>query len=816
MKYKARFRPNSDVEYQTLARHLEETGMYTELFSIPIGLPKPALLTALVHDFGKYSSLWQEYLEKSNKTGKKDTILDHAAAGGQYIYENLIKTPGKINEIIAQLLAACVMYHHGPGLPDIIEIDGTAKLSIRMEKTEDETHKNESFLHLDDSIKQKINEILTDPDFLPETYNVLHKLTEAKTEKGQCFNLGLTARFLSSCLIDGDRRSSADYEKDIPVTIENAVAKTDWNMLCERLETHLAKFPKEGRLNEIRRDVSDRCAEFAGRGDGIYTLTAATGTGKTLASLRYALERAQSSGKDRIFIIAPYTSILDQNAKEIRAILNPSGKNGEIILEHHSNLDKNEKNEYTDEATETWNVPIVITTMVQFLESLFGSGTRKIRRMHQLANSVIILDEVQTLPASCTYLFNWAIQYLVQNANVSILLTTATQPGLNKLEPDYALPLSTANEIIPDITRHFNELKRVKLIDKTNETGWTLAEVSDFMENLEEKNILIVVNTKAQAWKLFNELSSKHPDWEIVHLSANMCPAHRKDVIKRIREEYLYNKKKKCICISTRLIEAGVDLSFDCAIRFLAGFDSIIQTAGRCNRNGELKDINGNPVTGNVYIINIVKAEEKISSLPDLILGQQQMNRILREFKDNGEKYNYELMNLQLIENYFHYYYLNIPESILKHKISKRDDTILDLLSDNQKSNAEYINKKEFKKWKIKPLQLFRQSFEKAWEEFRVISQDTIGVIVPFMRGYEIICELHGEPTKERCLELLREAQLFSVNVFPDKLQEMIKTEILKKVKSRYDFDIYTVNDKYYDQKIGLTDIEGRFSTNLA
>ena len=810
--FKARYKTNSDTEYQLLSTHLEECAMYVELFAHKIGLPKPALLMALVHDLGKNSWIWQEYLEDSHKTGKKDKKEDHGSAGGQYLYEAIKQKFGDMGELIAQLLAACIIYHHGPGLPDIIKPDGTAKFSNRLEKSDEETHVEESVANIDISIKQKLDEILDDTFFITETMDVMNRLTKSDIKQARYFYLGLTARFLSSCLIDADRKSSAMFDKGIPAKIEEAVVKADWKALRERLEKHLDKLPMEGKLNGIRREVSWRCVEFAERENSFYTLTAVTGAGKTLASLRYALAQAERTEKDHVIIIAPYTSILDQNADVIRGILDPDGKNGKVILEHHSNLEHSEKTEHYIESSETWNVPIIITTMVQFLEALFGAGTRKIRRMHQLANSVIVFDEVQTLPVSCTYLFNWAIQYLCQNANVSVLLSTATQPGLDSLKKDYALPLSPDNEIIPDITRHFEELKRVELVDETTDTGWTLDEVVGYIEKSDEKSVLTVVNTKAQAKKIFVNLSKNHPDWNIVHLSANMCPAHRRKTISRLKDEYLKDKTKKCICISTRLIEAGVDIDFDSAIRFLAGFDSIIQTAGRCNRNGILTDPQGNPRVGKTYILNIKKDEEKIYSLPELIHGQDIMKRILREFHDNEKKYNHSLMHPDLISNYFYYYYKEMPDSLLKYKIPKRDDTILDLLSDNAKSKEEYDLRTVQKPCKAKPIRLFRQSFESAWKEFEVIAQDAIGVIVPFKKGRDIINEMYALPKIDRCVELLQEAQQYSVNVFSNEKNNMVEKNIIKKVPNENGFEIYTLNEEYYDQNIGLTDTEGKMT----
>jgi CRISPR-associated endonuclease/helicase Cas3 len=392
--------------------------------------------------------------------------MDHATAGGQFLYDRIVQHDQDTERLVGELLAACVIYHHGPGLPDVIQPDGTATLFERRTINITETHLDEAMANLDESIKEKIEGILEDENFLTETVNILTGLIKtAKNKTNRYFDLGLTARFLSSCLIDADRRSSAYYDQGISLTLENAKVKADWKQLLGRLEAHLSGLSTDGKINEIRTGISERCADFAKRESGIYTLTAATGAGKTLASLRYALSHAAEYGKDRTYIIAPHTSILDQNADVIRGILDPDGKNGEVLLEHHSNLDRGEKSEYYTDSSQTWNVPIVITTMVQFLEAFFGSGTRKIRRMHQLANSVIIFDEVQTLPISCTYLFTWALQYLCKNCKVSALLCTATQPGLDKLHPDFALPIPSENEIIPDVSIHFSELKRVELVD---------------------------------------------------------------------------------------------------------------------------------------------------------------------------------------------------------------------------------------------------------------------------------------------------------------------------------------------------------------
>ncbi|MDR3170284.1 MAG: CRISPR-associated endonuclease Cas3'', partial [Treponema sp.] len=465
--FKARYKKGSTTG-QTLVSHLDDVSAYSKLFAETINLSKFAALAGLLHDLGKGCRSWQKYLDNQVKLGKTSNKEDHATAGGQFLYKRIMQNPVAGAELVGQLLAACVMYHHGPGLPDVIKPDGTAQLHERLLKDTEETRLEEAVANIDPVIKQKLDDILQDKDFVPETIKTLGKLIKIRNDKtNRFFNLGFTARLLASCLIDADRLDSAYYERGIPCILENATKKINWEPLLISLENHLAGLPNRGKINEIRRDISAHCAEYGLKENGIYTLSAATGAGKTLASLRYALTHAKEYDKERIFIIAPYTSILDQNADEIRNILDPKGKNGEIILEHHSNLDRSEESEYYVDSTETWNVPIIITTMVQFLEVLFGSGTRKIRRMHRLTNSVIIFDEIQTLPVSCTYLFTWALEYLCQNAGVSALLCTATQPGLDRLKSEYALRLNASNEIVPSIVQHFTDLKRVELVDET-------------------------------------------------------------------------------------------------------------------------------------------------------------------------------------------------------------------------------------------------------------------------------------------------------------------------------------------------------------
>jgi CRISPR-associated endonuclease/helicase Cas3 len=814
-EFKARYRTDSNKEYQLLETHLAETAMFVELFAKKIGLQKPALLIGSSHDIGKGNPPWQDYLEQNKVFGRAEDKKDHATAGGQFLYREISQNKAEGAVMVAEVLAACAMYHHGPGLPDVVKPDGTTPLQDRLNKDEELEESLSNFKET--TLWKRVEGVLSDESLVPETVQrIVELMSNVRDDKANgLFNLGLTARFLSSCLIDADRTSSANYDRGIPADAESAMVKPDWEGLLRRLEDHVKRFPMDGNINEIRRDVSNRCADFGKRESGIYTLTAATGAGKTLAALRYALVHAQEYHKDRIFIIAPYTSILDQTAAVIRDILDLKGKNGDVILEHHSNLDQNEMSGAYIDCSQTWNVPIVITTMVQFLEALFAHGTRKIRRMHQLANAVVVLDEVQTLPVSCTFLFTWALNFLSEKCNTSFLLCTATQPGLDQIRPEkYALRLSEENEIIPDLARHFEILKRVDLIDKTGDGFWSLEKTAAFIEEQQERHILTVVNTKPQAQKLYTRLSAAHPDWQLVHLSTNMCPAHREKVIKQLTFD-LKDKSKKIICISTRLIEAGVDIDFDCAIRFLAGLDSVIQTAGRCNRNGELRDAKGNLISGKVYLVRILRSEEYLGSMEELRLGQDVTEHILRIFHEDEAVYENTLLHPDLISLYFQHYYANTRDGKMKYHVSPRiagrDASMIDLLSTNDESLAEYKRTHEAENWKIT---VFHQSFETAWQGFEVIADDTVGVLVPFEEGEDIINRLFAGPDPKTMDELLRSGQRYSVNIYSNTIRELEDSGIIKRVNNKT--LIYTVNPGYYDNdKIGLTGKMGKLTSQV-
>jgi CRISPR-associated endonuclease/helicase Cas3 len=533
-------------------------------------------------------------------------------------------------------------------------------------------------------------------------------------------------------------------------------------------------------VDHIRSQVSQACLHYAAKPKGIYELTVPTGGGKTLASLRFALNHALHHKMERIFIIIPYTSIIDQNAREIRKILEDKNEKGEflenVVLEHHSNLTPEKQTCRQTLLTQNWDAPIVLTTQVQFLETLFGSGTRSVRRMHQLVNSVIIFDEVQTIPIRCVHMFNIALRFLVNSCGATIVLSTATQPLLDKVVPSQrALNISREQHII-----------------RSDD------EVAELVRNqLQERgSVLVIVNTRKSARSLYTTLSQDQKGL-VYHLSTNMCPAHRLEVLEMIKRKLLNNQP--VICVSTQLIEAGVDIDFGAVIRYLAGLDSIAQAAGRCNRNGKQKDDKGNPTLGQVFIVN--PANENITKLVDISVGAEIAQRILDDFNHNPALFSNDRIGLQAIKQYYQYYFHN-RKSEMSYQVGPntmvgRDDNLFNLLSTNVNSVAEYkrINGDQFNYH-------FAQSLKSAGKMFEVIDSHTQGVIVPYQEaGKDLVSALCEAKTLALLKKLVNKAQKYAVNLFPHELNQLVRSGAIQEVQK--ESGIYYLDARFYSDNLG-------------
>lgn len=804
-------RREKDGKIQNLSTHLEEVSKLSGEFASKVGLKGQGEIIGLLHDLGKASQEFKQYIESAvglinpdeddyvDAAGKKGKV-DHATAGAQWIYQALADK-GTDYLFVAQVLTLCVASHHSE-LLDCISADGVDKYTRRMTKIEEKTHIKEVLGKISNEAKARINARLQSEMFSENAARQFNELRSPRDSKETLsFKRGLLVRFLFSCLIDADRLDTADFEEPVLKKLRPYGKYKKWKVLISRLNKKLEGFDSEG-INAIRQKISRACYDFAVNRKGLYQLTVPTGGGKTFASLRFALRHADEHKMDRIIYVLPFTTIIDQNADEIRKFLEEKDKNGKyldrIVLEHHSNLMPDEETVRQKILSENWDAPIVLTTNVQVLEALFGSGTRSARRMHQLANAVIIFDEVQTLPVKCVQMFNMAINFLTNNCGSTVVLCTATQPLLDKIEPkSRALPITTEQQMIPNSRQLFDDLKRVEVIDKTKVDGWSNDEIRELANQkvMESGSVLIVVNTKTSAREIYQQCK-QIDNVETYHLSTNMCPAHRLNVLNQVKKGLDPKDPKPVICVSTQLIEAGVDISFGSVIRSLAGLDSIAQAAGRCNRHREhLKP-------GEVLIIN--PAEEKINRLEDIRIGKEKTERLLGEFKDNPARFGDSIISPEAMEQYYQYYFYQRAKDMNYPVTAKspvgREDNLFNLLSVNSLSVAEHKRiKGEY------PAIPLRQAFMTAAKSFQAIESITRGIVVPYGKeGKEIINQLCSVYELEKQYKLIRLAQRYSVNVFPDVLKRFQEQGAVKEVQKGA--GILYLDEQYYSDKFGLSE----------
>ncbi len=761
-------RTRKDGTCQSLHAHLEETAALAGRFAAKVGLGCQGQVIGLLHDLGKASAKFQEYIAAATDGSDQDAEaaldpasrqgkVDHSTAGAQILFEHLAGM-GSQGMLAAQVLSLPILSHHS-GLIDCLRPDGEDIFTKRITKAPEGTHRRE----VESRLANVVGEVLKDTPALTSGINSLvRSMGEAGDSRGTLmFKTGLLVRFLFSCLLDADRLDSARFEHPDTAGLRAYDSGVDWAQLAGRLETHISGFDNGSELNKRRSEISERCRNFADKDRGLFELTVPTGGGKTLSSLRFALHHARVHKMDRIIYIIPYTTIIDQNVKVAReALTAQDGKDdlSSLVLEHHSNLTPELETPRQKLMAENWDAPIVFTTMVQFLETLFGAGTRSARRMHQLANAVLIFDEIQTLPIRCVHMFNTALRFLVQACRSTAVLCTATQPLLGAIMPAcYALPVLQDNKIMGDVGPLFAALRRVEVIDMQCRRGWTNDEIARLVsaELNNAGTVLVVVNTKQAAQDLTHTLLTQNLESPVFHLTTGMCPAHRTEVLDEVKQRLQCNEPT--ICVSTQLIEAGVNIDFGTVVRYAAGLDSIAQAAGRCNREGR-RD------AGRVLVVN--PAHENLDKLKDIADGRDITNRVLDEYKSDPEQFGRDIIGPQAIERYYKYYFFQrakeMPYTVNKHSSTERDDSLFELLSANKLSNEAYRNSKG-----AAPRIMLRQSFQTAARAFRVIEDNTIGVVVPYgQEGRSIIADLTGvvDLAKERAY--LKCAQRYSVNVF--------------------------------------------------
>ena len=540
-----------DRPWEPLEDHLREVAELAGDFAAAFGAKDWGHLAGLWHDLGKYSREFQGYLravtseahlEEKEVPGR----VDHSTAGAQHADRSV--------KVVGRLLAYLIAGHHAGLLDGMSSEAGGSTLEARLKK-----------------------DIPLWVDAPPEFTTA----PQMQQPPGFAFVSGHATSFfmrmLFSCLVDADFLCTERF-MDKGRASRRPKNRSTISAMEECLQRHLGKFGKaETEVQKQRADILNACLDAAERPPGLFSLTVPTGGGKTLSSLAFALKHARIHGMERVVYVIPFTSIIDQNAKVFRDAMAELGD--DVVLEHHSNLDPDSKHvtQTTRLSAENWDARLIVTTNVQFFESLHAKQTSRCRKLHRLAKSVIILDEAQTLPITYMQPCLKALEQLSTNYGSSVVLCTATQPAIVKRD-DFKIGLSAPHEIIPDPPQLYAALKRVEV---TNLGTVPDAELLPMLQ--QHPQALCIVSTRRHAAELFRALPKSADN---VHLSALMCPEHRSEVIAMIRQRV--KDGEPCRVISTQLIEAGVDLDFPVVYRSLAGLDSIAQAAGRCNREGKL------------------------------------------------------------------------------------------------------------------------------------------------------------------------------------------------------------------------------------
>ncbi len=777
MKYTAHIR-ESDRTEQSVEAHCRQTAMLAARYGKPAGLEKTAEAAGYLHDIGKLSSIFNAYIHEENTCKRGD--IDHSFAGAKYLKELSQDSEDASLQKTVSLIGRVILAHHG--LHDWMNEEQKDTYQFRTEKDPyySEIRSNFEASELSDGLDQKL------PEAVHEVMAIRAELRKMAGNSSEqfAFYLGMLERLLQSILIDADRTDTADFMSDTRTEI---CFDTDqlWKEMDDKLEEKLLAFSnRTDAISRQRQSISDRCAAFASQDVRICKLIVPTGGGKTLSSLRFAVKHAKEYQKKKIFYIAPFMSILEQNSDAIREIAGEAA-----FLEHHSDMlaeiadDRDMLHAY-ELRTEKWDSPVIATTMVQFLNALFSGKTSAVRRMHRLSEAVIIIDEVQSIPLKCVYLFNLAMNFLSQVCKCTIVLCSATQPPFEELN-EFPMLLDECSSMTGETAEDFAAFRRTKLIYMEKKGGWSYDEAADFCSEkfLEHGDLLLIVNTKAAAKELYQRLRNTE-NAHVFHLSTNMCPAHRRKCISDMKEQL--ESHSHVICVTTQLIEAGVDISFGCVVRSLAGMDNAVQAAGRCNRHGK------NGAICPVYMMHLW--EEKLGNLAEI----KNAANIFREIADTAE----DLDDAELLVQYFRKLYRS-EHSQLRYPLPHHtDQDLINLLS----LNTGWVDKK-----KHPHLKFCGQAFKKAGRLFEVIDSNTSAVIVPYdAEAKELIAALCSEQDPKRITELLRRAQKYSVNVYAGTEYKLEQEAAIYEINcgKKENCTVKILQDNYYDEHFGLT-IEG-------
>jgi CRISPR-associated endonuclease/helicase Cas3 len=785
---------------QSLMEHLFNVGSIGAENSKTINQENTSYLLGIYHDLGKADKNFQVKLKKHPK--KK---VNHSSAGARYLLHYISGNKAILNNIPKKMYSLFYEYleiilyiitaHHG--IYDIWSLKSEENyLENRINYVE-----NNKYFFAEDILPfaELVEEELTDRKKFGLSELILRSFDEfieldqklnPKKPKEKAFYSSLKVRLLLSILKNADIEDTINAYEPIIEPFNEQIIKSKKQKYLNEIEDLYQRFSEPtNEMNKIRTRLGEGGFE---RGEldspGIYQLNLPTGAGKTLISLRYGMQQLNKQNKDRFIYITPFLSVLEQNAKEIKDILKDTD-----IIEHHSNvvMEKSEESDskkeaFSDYLIDTWDSPIVLSTMVQFFQTLFKGKSSSIRRFSSLANSVIILDEVQSLPVTVTHLFNMTMNFISQTMNSTIIMCTATQPTYNseyiKHKMEYGGQSNEETNIVQLTQKErviFERTEVHKLLDGA------IVNAEDICEEVlkySDDSTLIILNTK-DAVKNVYETLKKHSDRKIYYLSTNLCPKHRQEIIEEMKGAL--DGGESIICVSTQLIEAGVDIDFDRLIRSYAGIDSIIQAMGRCNRHGNKKG------KGIVKLAKVSKELENISNIEEIKEKVNVTDQILAHL-------NSPIDILQLNNEFYGLYYANNEEKMDYPSSSKDAPSGFDLLSLNSSiATPDLKDKAKF--------QMLNQSFQTAAREIDLITNETIGAIVYYKESKELIEELillMNECENNFDYDLLPEInaylqklQPYTVNLYPGKNQGLI---------SYLDGKVNILIEDSYDSEMGV------------
>jgi len=780
--YPAHIRTESDggQTIQSVGEHSLRTADLAEAALSSIELGKAGRLAGLLHDIGKLTEVFRKYILYSS--GRRGSVI-HTFQGCRLLLDAYHRDGApRLEDITCELLAYAVAAHHG--LFDCV--DQNRRQGFLYRRTHENTSYDEAYtqaLSLTGGVEALDELFRAAHESLAPIYEKLLELANGDRDpEGEelSFYIGLLARLLTSSVMDGDRSDTAAFMSGTTLHRTRQDMRSLWSDRLSFMESALAALSSDTPINRARQAISDRCRNNAALPPGVFRLNVPTGSGKTLASLRFALAHAAQWNKQRIIFTAPLLTIIDQNAAVIKEYVGCD----ELILEHHSDLIREDaSSEELDQKAmlmENWSAPIIITTMVQLLDTLFAGRSPSVRRFQALCDSVIVIDEVQTVPSRMLSLFNLAINFLTSVCGASVVLCSATQPSLEAAVHPLA---STPIELVPYDDLLWAPFRRTRIVPVT---ARPLAEIPLFInEVLKQANsVLVVCNKKAQAAALFKTM--RGADTVCFHLSASMCMAHRKTVLQLLSQALAKSREggDKVICIATQVIEAGVDISFECVVRLAAGMDSVVQSAGRCNRNHEAE------TEAPVYLLPC--ADEQLSFLRVIRDARTATLDLLTLYRTDAARFGDDLSSDEAIRYYYRSLYRNMPHGYQDYTVEGH--TLFDLLSLNrQYADEDCVGCDHY---------YMRQAFKLAGSLFRVFDDESIDAVVPYAESREYISSLlnGGEYLSDEALAAwLRQAKPFTISLFRYQLEQLERAGGIVQHAG-----IYLLSESCYDKDLGL------------